>query len=188
MCRAVAAATAVSSDTHLKSPDAEDMEERKSIFSLHLPPSRFHDETRVGATREMHFRVFPRRSTPEPLTSYRDAANGVDVLHSTDRSRGRRRRRQRRFWQTTPASSFSPGLTTEKRSRERLSRVVVVVEISFARLLLGRHRGTDLPAMTDMWYARLTCYALARSLANGIPLSFADEKWRMENEERLPRL
>lgn len=62
-----AAVMAVSSSgTHLKSPDAEDMEERKSIFSLHLSASRFHDERELERRAKCIFaysRVVPPRTT-----------------------------------------------------------------------------------------------------------------------------
>jgi len=82
----------------------------KSIFSLHLLPFSQCGVWPERTTREMHFRVFPRRSRTTYVTLRRRKRRGVDVLHSTGRPR-------RRLWQTTPlvVSEWKNGRASDYR-------------------------------------------------------------------------
>jgi len=109
-----------SSGIHSKSFHAEDMEEEINL-SAPSSASRFSRGDAVGRNdaRNALSRI------PGPLTSHRDAANGVDVLHPTGRPR-------RRLWQTTPlvVSGWKNGRASDYR------KSLLSVEISFTELII----------------------------------------------------
>jgi len=113
-----------SSGIHSKSPHAEDMEEE---INLSAPSSASRFSRRGCGRREWRAKcTFAySRIVPGPLTSHRDAANGVDVLHPTGRPR-------RRLWQTTSlvVSGWKNGRASDYR------KPLLSAEISFTGLII----------------------------------------------------
>ncbi|CAL1687195.1 unnamed protein product [Lasius platythorax] len=164
---------AVSWGAHLKSPDAEDMEERKSIFSLHLPPAAF-------ATRE-------RERRAKCIFAYSRVVPRTTYVVSRRRKRRRRVALDRSLATTTTTFlTNDAGLVvlTGSDNGKTVVRAIIasrcgLVEISFARLIRTSRENApcDDARVTDMRSARLNALRVReRFRANRIPLRLTDEK------------
>jgi len=157
--------------SHSKPPHAEDMEKEINLFAP-SSASRFRDaRVRLERERRAKCTFAYSRVIPEPA-SFSNHLRRIETPQTAStcctRQGARNDISDKRRW-------LSSHQTTTEKWCERLSRAVVVAEISFAGLIM-MSRSSD-TRMMNRQSAKLMRYAFARLRANGILPRLADEKW-----------